>query len=493
LLAEPALDRQGQSKHMLEARTEPLHLQVTDTTLQVTDTTVSIPPPALPCGLAPPGRLSVVFPRSLAAAFAVAEHPFVLGRQGDARLLHPTVSRTHAAIAWSPEAGAHLVRDLDSHNGSMLDGAPLGRRPRPLRDGSVLRLGSVLAVWEHLPAVDDPDGPEPAAGAVDRDAIPGQAARVRTLRAAIARAACDRAPVLILGETGSGKERVARELHRLSGRTGALIAIHCAVLQPSQIEGELFGRGGLSGAHQAPRGLFREARGGTLFLDEISELPGALQARLLRAIEDQDIAPPGDPTADVRVVAATHRRPADAIAAGLLREDLYARLSLWELHVPPLRARRVDFPDWLARMHAARSGPAARHPLPPLSTDAMETLLLQRWPLNLRAVERLVRDLATRPPDLPINPCDLPAWLQAAALEVAAAQLAGALDTTLDASGDVQLAPAARSRPPVPSRDEFIAAFEQLGGSVRALARHFARDRRQIYRWIDTHGIADRR
>jgi DNA-binding NtrC family response regulator len=483
---------------MLEARTEPpLHLQVTDTTLQVTDTTVSIPPAALACAPAPPGRLSVVFPRSLAAAFAVAERPFVLGRQGDGRLLHPTVSRAHAAIAWSPEAGAHLVRDLDSHNGSVLDGVPLGRRPRPLRDGSVLRLGSVLAVWEHLPAGDDPDGPEPAAaGAVDRDAIPGQAARVQTLRTAIARAACDRAPVLILGETGSGKERVARELHRLSGRTGALIAIHCAALQPSQIEDELFGRAsGLPGAHQAPRGLFREARGGTLFLDEISELPGALQARLLRAIEDQEVAPlGGDPTADVRVVAATHHPPADAIAAGRLREALYARLSLWELHVPPLRARRVDLLDWLDRLHAARSGPAARCPLPPLSPDAMEALLLQRWPLNLRAVERLVRDLATRPLDLPINPCDLPTWLHAAAPGGGSDPLlAGALDTTLDASRDAQLDLPPRSRPPVPSRDEFIAAFEQHGGSVRALARHFARDRRQIYRWIEAHGIADRR
>ena len=305
---------------MLEARTEPpLHLRVTDTTLQGTDTTVSIPPPVLPCVAAPPGRLSVVFPRALAAAYGVAEGPFVLGRQGDARLLHPTVSRAHAAIAWSPEAGAHLVRDLDSHNGSVLDGVPLGRRPRPLRDGSVLRLGGVLAVWEHLPAIDDPDGPEPAAArAVDRDAIPGQAARVQALRAAIARAACDR---------------------------------------------------------------------------------------------------------------------------------------------------------------------------------AMETLLLQRWPLNLRAVERLVRDLATRPPDLPVNPCDLPAWLQSAAPGAIADPLfAGARDTTLDASRrDAQLDLPPRSRPPVPSRDQFIAAFEQLGGSVRALARHFARDRRQIYRWIEAHGIADRR
>jgi DNA-binding NtrC family response regulator len=485
---------------MLQARTEPpLDLQVTDTTRQVTDTTMSIAPTALPCAPAPPGRLSVVFPRSLAAAFAIAERSFVLGRQGDGKVLHPTVSRAHVAITWSTEAGAYLVRDLDSHNGSVLDGVPVGRRPRPLRDGSVLRLGSVLAVWECGPALDDPARLEPSAAvAVDPEVIPGQSARVQALRAAIARAACDRGPALILGETGSGKERVARELHRLSGRTGALIAIHCAALQPSQIEGELFGPGGgaFPGARQAPRGLFREARGGTLFLDEICELPGAMQARLLRAIEDQDapwVRGGGPIPVGVRVVAATHRRPADAIAAGLLREDLYARLSLWELHVPPLRARRVDLSDWLARLHAARSGPAAHRPLPPLSTDAMETLLLQRWPLNLRAIERLVRELSTRPLDRSIEPCDLPRWLDTAAPGAASDVLLAALDTTLDGSRAAQLDLPPRPRPPVPSRDEFVAAFEQLGGSVRALARHFARDRRQIYRWLEAHGIATRR
>jgi len=108
---------------------------------------------------APPGRLSVVFPRPLAAAFAIADRPFVLGRQGDGTLLHPTVSRTHAMVSWSAEAGVHVVRDLDSRNGSVLDGAPLTGRPRPLCDGSVLRLGCVVAVWEA--------GVAPEVGAAD--------------------------------------------------------------------------------------------------------------------------------------------------------------------------------------------------------------------------------------------------------------------------------------------------------------------------------------
>jgi DNA-binding NtrC family response regulator len=349
-------------------------------------------------------------------------------------------------------------------------------------------------VWECSAALDERE-PPPACDA--SAAVPGRSARVVALRAQIARAAVDPAPALIVGETGSGKERVARELHRLSGRSGPLIALNCAALQPSLIESELFGhgRGAFTGATEAARGYFREADGGTLFLDEIGELPTAMQAKLLRAIQERCVQPVGggDPIAiDVRVIAATHRKPAEAIAAGRLREDLYARLSLWELAVPPLRARRVDLHDWMLRMHAARPAAVASRALPPLSVDAMETLLLQRWPLNLRAIERLVRELADQPPDRVadrlIEPGDLPGWLDASTSANADAATAATLDTTLDAMHDGHVDLPIERRPPLPSRDEFMAAFDQLGGSVRALARHFRRDRRQIYRWIDAHG-----
>lgn len=122
------------------------------------DRTVSSP--ALPApSAAPPARLTIAFPRALAAAVQVSDRPLVVGRCGDVAVCHPTVSRVHLAIAWSAEAGAHLVRDLDSRNGSMLDGAPLTAQPRPLRDGSVLRIGDVLAIWECCPAVGAADHP----------------------------------------------------------------------------------------------------------------------------------------------------------------------------------------------------------------------------------------------------------------------------------------------------------------------------------------------
>jgi len=435
------------------------------------DSTISTSSPLPLRAAAPAGRLSIVFPTALAAAFPVAAGPVVVGRRGACEVRHPTVSRAHLAITWSDRAAAYLAHDLGSHNGSALDGAPLGPEPRALADGSVLRLGDVLAIWESSAALGVPG----AEDADTCDAIPGRAVAVQALRAAIARAAADPSPVLILGETGSGKERVARELHRRSGRTGALVAINCAALQPSLVESELFGhgRGAFTGAHEAQRGLFREAHGGSLFLDEIGELPAALQAKLLRAIQERCVQPIGaaGPVAvDVRVLAATHRDPAWAIAAGVLREDLYARLSLWELRVPPLRARRVDLHDWLIRLYRAWRPTGA---LPPLSGDAMEALLVQRWPLNLRALERLVRELATRSPDRLVERCDLPAWLDPAPAAPAEP-------------------PPAEPRPPPPSRDEFVAAFAELGGNVRALARRFGRERRQIYRWIEAHGVGER-
>src|SRR5262249_9584290 len=155
---------------------------------------------------------------------------------------------------------------------------------------------------------------------------------------------------------------------------------------------------------------------------------------------------------------------------------------------------RVDLYDWLVHLHAAwqRSG-APPCPLPPLSVDTVELLLLQRWPLNLRSLERLVRELTTRCLDRQVDPCDLPDWLDRAPrtgpteLPSSAPALAAASSPTIPPPSifDPPITP---PRPPLPSRDEFIAAFEQLGGSVRALARHFGRERRQIYRWIEAHG-----
>jgi len=171
---------------------------------------------------------------------------------------------------------------------------------------------------------------------------------------------------------------------------------------------------------------------------------------------------------------------------GSFRPDLYARLSVWELPVPPLRERRVDLMDWIARLHQRWSEERGGAPAPRFTADAAEAMLRFAWPLNLRGVDRLVHDIGTSgnaagEVDLP----RLPAWLKPPP---------AAAPAPARADSDARRAPAddgdtARVPIPIPSREEFLAAHDHLEGSVRGLARHFGRDRRQIYRWLQTYGL----
>jgi two-component system response regulator GlrR len=202
----------------------------------------------------------------------------------------------------------------------------------------------------------------------------------------------------------------------------------------------------------------------------------------LRVLQEKEVLPVGatQPVPiDVRVVAATHRDLARAIATGGFREDLYGRLCTWEIRVPPLRERRVDLLPWIERLHAPWA--AARNTQASLKfdADAAEQILRATWPLNLRGVERLVHELGVRdaPQDL-IARSKLPSWLASGVVSTVPVGREGNQEPTV---------------PTVPTRDEFVLAFEQVQGSVHALAKRFDRDRRQIYRWIEAHGLSDRR
>jgi transcriptional regulator with PAS, ATPase and Fis domain len=427
--------------------------------------------------------LHVVYPPALARVFPLGDEEVTAGRDPTLAGLvldHGTISRRHAAISWSPRRGAHAIRDLASRNGTWADGVRATEDERPLVDGSLLRLGDALLVYEQDPLPADVDGAE-----VSRDAVPGKAAPIRHLRALMARAAADPAAVLIVGPTGTGKERIARELHRLTGRTGRLVALNCSALSAPIVESQLFGhvKGAFTGASDAQPGLFRAAHGGTLFLDEIGDLPLELQPKLLRALQEGEVLPVGatQPVpVDVRVVAATHRDLARAMAAGEFREDLYARLSIWELTVPPLRARRVDLLAWIDRLYAEWTAKRQGGPPLELDADAAETLLRFGWPLNLRGLERLVHELAAgAAATTTITRAALPSWLTG---EGEAPSPAPSPETPRAAPPE---------RPEVPTREAFTRAFEELGGSVHALSKHFGRDRRQIYRWLEAHGLSE--
>ena len=425
-------------------------------------------------------RLVFVYPRALASTHALGETMLTIGRNASAGaglvVGHPTVSRQHAALRWDAAAGRHMLADLGSHNGTWLDGQPVGALSKLLGDGSLVRLGDVLAVYER-------GEPPVAAPQVSRDALPGDSLAVQHLRAAVARAAHDLSPALILGETGAGKERIAAEIHRLSGRRGPLLTLNCAALSPQLVESQLFGhvRGAFTGATQEQSGFFRAAAGGSLFLDELGELPLELQPKLLRAVELGEVTAVGSTQAhrvDVRLIAATNRSLLEEVEKGNFRRDLYARLALWEIVAPSLRARRADLIGWIDRLHRARCEQRgdAFAPLE-FEVDAAEALLLAPWSDNLRGLQRLVHACAAGPTGR-IARAGLPQW---------------ALPGELAGAGEKgQVTPASEVKRvfrPRPSREELVGVLAANGWSLRAAARHFERDRKQISRWVEMYAI----
>ena len=202
--------------------------------------------------------------------------------------------------------------------------------------------------------------------------------------------------ILITGESGSGKEVIADLIHSLSSRAkNRIIKINCAALPRELIESELFGskKGSFTGSNSDRQGLFRQAEGGTLFLDEISEMPVDTQSKLLRVLQDQEVRPVGDTVSyktNCRVIAATNRKPDEAIKAGKLREDLFYRISAISVHLPPLRERRDDIMP-LANAFLKRFAAQANRALRGFSQSAVERLTTFDWPGNVRQLQNEIQ------------------------------------------------------------------------------------------------------
>jgi DNA-binding NtrC family response regulator len=237
--------------------------------------------------------------------------------------------------------------------------------------------------------------------------IPGESPVIEALVQAIERAALEPSEVLLVGEPGTGKEHLARELHRRSNREGSLLTLDCATVDPRGLEQRLFGSG--EPGHE-PSGAFHTERGCTLFLDAVEALPRPLQAKLLRALQ---AAEAGGRT-DVRVVAATHLALEERVAAGGFLRELHARFAGGELHVPALRERRGDLMAWLERLHTSWIEQRPDHPVETLALmpESAERLLLHAWPGNLHELGRLVHELASDlelPRPIPLE--RLPGWI----------------------------------------------------------------------------------
>jgi DNA-binding NtrC family response regulator len=309
----------------------------------------------------------------------------------------------------------------------------------------------------------------------------------------VARVAPTQATVLLLGETGTGKELVARTIHSFSERNGRrFVAVNCSALAEGLLESELFGhvRGAFTGAAASRPGLFREADHGTLFLDEIGDISPALQARLLRALQEHEIVPVGTEAAvkvDVRVIAATHRDIASLVRTGKFREDLYYRLNVVMLQLPPLRERKQDIPlllDHFLRELTQRHG---RGPVA-LDSEAQHRLLAYDWPGNVRELQNVLeRALVLAEQDV-IGPEHLPPEVRPnggpqPSPEPAAAERG---------IGSQPLASPLLSLEEV-ERRHVMRVLEATGGSREEASRILGISRRTLTRMVQRWGLPPRR
>jgi DNA-binding NtrC family response regulator len=301
----------------------------------------------------------------------------------DAPVDDPYVSTRHLRI--EPQGGAWALVDLGSTNGTFISGARVARAELPL--GVPVHLGDAELVLEPRDTLEAPRA-EAFEGMISRDPS------MRQVFELIDRVAPSDAAVTILGETGVGKELVARALHARSGRRdGPFIPVNCSAIAESLIESELFGheKGAFSGAERMRKGAFEEADRGTIFLDEIGELPLDLQPKLLRVLELGEVKRVGASrplTVNVRIVAATHRDLRAQVRAGKFREDLFYRLCVVPVTVPPLRQRKGDVRA-LAEGFLERASP--RGMLLRWSPEALARLEGYDWPGNVRQLRNVVQ------------------------------------------------------------------------------------------------------
>lgn len=414
----------------------------------------------------PAGRLALewVWPRPRVDVLQGAR--LSIGRDATANLRvdGTGVSRNHAELY--RQGPLYVLRDLGSTNGTWLGGRRIEHAP--VAPGSVLRVGEWVGVFAQREC-DAPEFGELAPG------LFGGAA-VAHLLAPLRRAARSNLPISLIGETGTGKERFAHATHHFSGRTGAFLAVNCAALPEQLAEAELFGyrRGAFTGAERSNPGYFRAAHGGTLFLDEMPELSAALQAKLLRVLEDGQVVGLGESTSvsvDVRIVTASQTPLSELVAHRRLRQDLAARLNGLTVTIPPLASRRADVAPLFSQFLRVQCGGRP----PSVEARLIEALCLHDWPENVRELELVARRLlALHSHEATLRRQHLPPSLAALCQDRATTDKA--------------------STPPRARREHDLARLEQElqlnGGNVKAAAKTLGISRQRVYRLLEDAGTA---
>jgi DNA-binding NtrC family response regulator len=369
----------------------------------------------------------------------------------DWRVHDPAVSGVHCALESSVEGVS--VEDLGSKNGIQL-GVARVRSAALTAAGSSFVIGHTTVTVRPLSAEETISERESSI-----PGLVGSSAAMRRVADVVRRYARLRAPMLIVGESGTGKDVVARAVHQLSGRSGAYVPLNVGAISETLADAELFGhrRGAFTGAVASRAGAFEQAHRGTLFLDEIADLPPTIQVKLLRVVEDGSVRPLGAPgvlQVDVRVVAATWAELRNRVEEGRFREDLWHRLSTVVVELPPLRHRKSDLPA-LSRALLGRI--ASEIGAKELSAAALARLVAHHWPGNVRELGSVLYRAAVNSPDSLIQPEHL----------------------------EIHLSRAAHKPTPVLSPSEALALLRRHSGNVSAAART-ARVARSTFRsWLD--------
>jgi len=396
------------------------------------------------------------------------------GEECDLRLTDPSVSRCHLELR-ATEQGLQL-RDLNSTNGTLLGGVSLQRAM--LVEPATLALGdTLLSIAPGTSSVEIPLSQRFRFG----DLL-GQSTVMRELFAALERISATDATVLLEGESGTGKEPAARSIHAASKRqNGPFVVVDCAGIPATLIESELFGhaRGAFTGAVEARPGAFELADGGTLFLDEIGELPPELQPRLLRFLETRQVKRVGEGkyrSVDARVIAGTNRVLADEVQRGAFRSDLFYRLSVVRVRMPPLRDHPEDIP--LLAHHFAEQ--LVRDPKTVINEETTRLLAAYHWPGNVRELRNVVERLALVP-ELGLDP-----------LGEGDADAAAVPPAEIGALADLGFHSARTRWLHLFERQYLAAQLRKAGGVVTAAAKAAQIPRQSFHRMLRRHRLVDR-
>ena len=450
-------------------------------------------PNGSPEGTTKPGLVLLYAPNleQFQAAYVFDAAALIIGRDASNPVCVPeqAVSRQHARISY--RGTRWILTDLGSRNGTMVDGAFVNGEIE-LEHLHEIRVGDAIFKFvesgseRYVPYRLDGVTAGGRRARIIRELVGG--CQMDMIATDLERIASTELSCVVLGETGTGKEVAARELHRASGRRGSFQAINCAAIPHNLLESELFGyrRGAFSGADRDKPGLVKLADGGTLFLDEIGDMPLEAQAKLLRVLQAREVFPLGGTTpekVDIRVVCATHRDLYAYVRDGKFRGDLFARLNEHAVRLPPLRERKEDVYRLVKSFAASFGSPDLA-----FTFSALVALFHYNWPFNVRELESCIKR----------------AIALAGAGSVDAGQLPDGIAEYMKGYGErrrvgasMSIVPPETSQPPhpamrrggAPTEVEMREMLKRHQGNVAAVGRELGKERMQIHRWLKKYNI----